>query len=660
MTARVGDWVLAERIKSAWRNGAAPDAAAAIAANPELANRSIIVDLAYEEYLIRDKAGAAPDAVSFARRFDDLQSCVLSMIEAHRLLDAHPEWLAPPEADWPAVGETLEGLEVRAELGRGAFGRAYLAFDPVIRRPRVIKLAPGGLAEARVIGAFAHPNIVDVLWTKPVGPRTAVCMPFVGGTTLADAVIARRPEQTANDLLKLAAAQAADVPVKLVAHPVVQPGDSYLVGACAIAARIAAAVDHLHENDVVHGDIKPTNVILEPGGSPRLIDFNLAAGEEPALAIRGTPAYMAPELLDATLQARSPDGLDGQKADLFALGVTLLELLTGRHPYRWRSDGTLASLATAIHRGRFELPRGLPRNVIRVLVQCLAADPAERPASAKPLQEELERFVLSKRSQPRRLRRRALTAAGIIALVALTSMTPLAKPAVDRPPETPAEFYDRGLKLLREGKADAARSDFNLAYELGRDPYALAMAAHCYALSGNHAVAARWYEQALAGGADTAVIRNNLGVVLLQQDRSSDALLHLDAAVSRDPEMQAARVNRLRLRLQEMLKRGLIPDSIAEDDAAVALRGPVVTGELHRDAAHIFAIGSQREPTFKDRALSELEAAVAGGVNPKLLIRDFCLKRFLSSEPRFQKLTSLPIPAGSPPHQPRFVEPSRY
>ena len=109
-----GAWDLAERIKAQWRAGGTPDAAAAVDAHPELAsNRSVVIDLAYEEYLLRECAGAPPDPARFAQAFPDFQASVQDLLEAHCLLMAQPELLEAPAAEWPAVGPEPERAAAR-------------------------------------------------------------------------------------------------------------------------------------------------------------------------------------------------------------------------------------------------------------------------------------------------------------------------------------------------------------------------------------------------------------------------------------------------------------------------------------------------------------------------------------------------------------------
>lgn len=658
-----GLWRKAEAVKAAWRRGQSPDAAAALRESPALAScRSVVIDLAYEEFLLRERAGVAPDPAEFARHFPEFQASVQDLLEAHCLLMADPGLLAPPDEEWPEIGGTLEGLELRSELGRGTFGRAYLAFDPALDRLRVIKLAGGGAAEAKLIGGLNHPHVIDVLWTRPVGRRTAVCMPFVGATTLASLLerAQGRPLPAKDILEETHTGEQPDA----CAEPLVREGDSALVAACAVAAKLAGAIGYLHDRDISHGDVKPSNIVLEPGGSPRVIDFNLAAGVEPARAIRGTPSYMAPELLDATLAGRSPAaaGVDGKKLDLFALGVTIIELIGGKHPYRDRADGTLLSLASASRTFLVELPRELPSALAAQLQSCVAAEPENRPESAAALAEALDRFVQQKRT--RTVRRKKLALAMCAAVAMLVAFAGLGwalaeQPAIERAPETGAEFRARGLASLHDGKPDAARADFVSAHQRSADPHDLALAAYCYALSGEQATAVEWSRKALAAGADTPAVRNNLAAALIKSSKFEEALAHLDIALGQETDLPAARYNRALARFQLALKpagKDKLAGAVKDITAALA-KGPV-SDEMHLDAARIFALASPGDADLADRAIDQLEAAIKLGQAPARIVKDLVLKQHLEKNPRFARLTDLKPGDASAPAQLKLVEPA--
>src|SRR5206468_1741103 len=116
-------------------------------------------------------------------------------------------------------------------------------------------------------------------------------------------------------------------------------GLSFVQAVLWLASRLADGLAHAHERGILHRDLKPANILLTDEGQPMLLDFNLAEDTKrrptaSAALLGGTLPYMAPEQLRALQGGHRP--LDG-RSDLYALGVILFELLTGRHPFRFRS-----------------------------------------------------------------------------------------------------------------------------------------------------------------------------------------------------------------------------------------------------------------------------------------------------------------------------------
>ncbi|MBX9623955.1 MAG: hypothetical protein K2X82_09120, partial [Gemmataceae bacterium] len=304
----------AAAVKRAWRDGAAPDTAAALAAHPFLLRfKSVVVELAYEEFCLREERGAAPDPAAFCRRMPAYRSSLFNVLRAHKLLADNPDLLAAEPVEWPAPGAEVAGLTVRAEMGRGTFARAYLAYDPGTDRNCVLKLSPTRGGEGRALGPLSHPHITDVYWAGRVGGLNAVCMPLLGAVTLEDVredAFFQKGVRRSGELFLDAAAAAVFAPAG-GGRGVVRPGEPYPVGVAAVAARVADALAYLHGKGREHGDLKPSNVVLAPGGHPYLIDFNLAAPADGAPAgTGGTLPFLAPERLRALAagEAAGPDG----------------------------------------------------------------------------------------------------------------------------------------------------------------------------------------------------------------------------------------------------------------------------------------------------------------------------------------------------------------
>ncbi len=153
-------------------------------------------------------------------------------------------------------------------------------------------------------------------------------------------------------------------------------------------ARVAEALDYVHFNSLLHRDVKPANVMVSRDGEVKLMDFGIAKGEDDASLTRagmlvGSPSYMAPEVLAGEEV--------GPSADVWALGVTIYELVTGEKPFRGKDS---EDLFAAIQRGRFPHVRSLapecPRRLARIVEKCLARSPGARFRSAGHLARALE------------------------------------------------------------------------------------------------------------------------------------------------------------------------------------------------------------------------------------------------------------------------------
>ena len=168
-----------------------------------------------------------------------------------------------------------------------------------------------------------------------------------------------------------------------------------------LAGQLADGLGHAHARGILHRDLKPANVLLTDEGRPMLLDFNLAEdtklrGAVEWAAVGGTLPYMAPEQLRAFRDKRGV--LDG-RCDLYALGVILFELLTGRHPFPVRR-GLGQPMVSELLADRETAPPSAagttapsPRPSRRILRKCLAPDPARRYQSAEDLREDIDRHL---------------------------------------------------------------------------------------------------------------------------------------------------------------------------------------------------------------------------------------------------------------------------
>jgi eukaryotic-like serine/threonine-protein kinase len=281
-----------------------------------------------------------------------------------------------------ASGARLGVYEVTSQIGVGGMGEVYRATDTRLKRQVALKILPASLAtdpdrlarferEAEVLASLNHPNIAAIHGLEESDGVKALVMELVEGATLADRI-----------------AQGA-IPVD---------------EALPIAKQIAEALEAAHEQGVIHRDLKPANIKVRPDGTVKVLDFGLAKALQPAGVgaatslsmsptiaspavtaagiILGTAAYMSPE------QARGVD-VD-RRADLWAFGVVLYEMLTGRQLFDSATVSDTVAYVLMKEPDWSALPANTPPLVRGLLRRCLEKDRKRRLDSASVVRLEVE------------------------------------------------------------------------------------------------------------------------------------------------------------------------------------------------------------------------------------------------------------------------------
>jgi eukaryotic-like serine/threonine-protein kinase len=271
--------------------------------------------------------------------------------------------------------------QILETIGSGANSRVARAFDPMIGRTVAIKLFPRELAsgegrerffkEARVVGQLSHPSIIAVhdMGIEEASSTPYLVMEFVEGQPL---------------------------------ERILDKGNVPYPRASAWAAEVAVALGVAHRKGVIHGDVKPANVLVTEEGRIKLTDFGmarLASRDSQDTPLLGTPAYWCPEqVLGKPQDARS---------DIFSLGIVLYEMVTGHRPFDSDSlQGICSRILSSTPLPPSHSNPSIPTGFDELVASCLAKDPARRRDSAEDLADDLYPFA-RRRPAPEAMPRQA-------------------------------------------------------------------------------------------------------------------------------------------------------------------------------------------------------------------------------------------------------------
>lgn len=384
-----------DRQKKDWLEGSRPTVSDLLRDSSLPSSHDVLLDLIYNEIVVREELGESPSLEEYIAQYPHLERDLRLHFEVHRAVQ--DELLASTFEDGLGAstrenssqsgtpGSNLGGYEIVGELGRGGMGIVYRARHRRLKRFVAIKMiqpdrrpSTRELArfrcESEAIARLHHPNIVQIFEVGEENGSPYLALELAEGGTLQQ--------------------RLQDLPYEPRA-------------AAGLIEFLARALQHAHENHIVHCDLKPANVLFVGDGTPKITDFGLAKllkreGDEPRDATRpgdpaGTPRYMSPE------QASGQSGKVGPTTDVYGLGTLLYEAMTGRAPFV--APGVVETLDKI--RNEEPLPprrlqKNIPRDLETICLKCLQKDPVKRYHSARELAEDLERFLKSEPIEARR------------------------------------------------------------------------------------------------------------------------------------------------------------------------------------------------------------------------------------------------------------------
>ncbi len=338
----------------------------------ESAKRERAVAEALATYMDRVSQDEMVDIDAFCKTCPGLENELRPLLESLNEMDGStlPGDLAPESEGSEELPERLSGHKILGEIGAGGMGRVLLGFDERLNRKVAIKILGGRYRkeesvkkrfahEALALAQISHPNIAHIFSLGPPDELPHFVMELVEGTPLVEAGRALTLRQKAE-----------------------------------LMRKVASAVDFLHEHQIIHRELKPTNILLGADLEPKILDFGLAQRLESDSRsvtrpgeIMGTPDYFSPE-------HAVPGSRFDARSDVFSLGIILYELLTGSPPFHGETFGE------QLRRVREQdptLPRRrnpeIPSDLQDVCLKALEKKPENRYPSAREMADDLERFL---------------------------------------------------------------------------------------------------------------------------------------------------------------------------------------------------------------------------------------------------------------------------
>ena len=394
--------VLCDAYEDACKRGNQPDFANYLGECDAADRGSLFAELMLLDVEFRRERGETPTDDDYLESYPEYAAVIETVAFKHGLHSTSQRKVRRRNRRGkPAVGH----FQLQDRIGTGTTGEVWKALDPRLRRTVAIKIPRHRelseeemhrfLREGQTAAQLKHPAIVPVHEVGHNEDTAFIVSDFIEGDNLRERIEER--SFTPRDAAKL-------------------------------AVRLADGLHHAHEKGVVHRDFKPANILLDDNAAPHITDFGLAKWSEDAHQmtleghVLGTPAYMAPE------QARGDVSAVDRRADVYALGCVLYEMLTGEHPFSGEPAAVMKSVIHEAPRPPRSIRRDIPRDLETICLKAMEKSPSQRYQTAAEMSVDLERFLRGEAIYARRaslwekswraIRRRPAVATAAVLLIA--------------------------------------------------------------------------------------------------------------------------------------------------------------------------------------------------------------------------------------------------